>query len=115
MKFLETPSIADKILTLDPSSPGKNDQPKKRNSPIRPEDATLSIVKLKLERFKMPRDLPFHRPQESLVFVKNDEIIHVADVVSATQLLLNEVVQSVQIDVRKKLRRQISNRDPYSD
>lgn len=46
------------------------------------------------------------------IFMQYDEIIHISDVAPCMQLLFYKMVELVQVNVREKLARQISNRYP---
>lgn len=45
--------------------------------------------------------------------MKNDKVVHVPKIIAASQFLFNEMVHPVEIDVGKKLRREIAYRYAY--
>lgn len=57
----------------------------------------------------------FGMPEKLFVLVENRKVVHVAEVIAATQSFLNEMVEAVQVDIGKKLRCQISYRNPFLD
>ena len=55
-------------------------------------------------------DLPPLRLEYDLIVAKQQEVIHVADIPLAAQLVLHEMIQCVEIDIRPELARQVPDR-----
>lgn len=56
-------------------------------------------------------NLLFDRPEKFFVMMKNSEIVHIAEVIAATKIFLNEVIESVEIDIGEKLAGEIADRN----
>jgi len=108
------------ILALKPSCPpalpsdsgpvqahlvGKDHEPEELDPLLHPPDAALARVQRLPQAGQEPGDLGAHLPQEPLVVVKSAEVVHVPEVAADPQALFHEMVQGIQIDVRKELAR----------
>lgn len=87
----------------------------KRYAPLRLEDAAFSLVQGKTKTLKISDDRRFGLPQEPLVVVKEDKIIHVTEIMPAPQPLFDEMIQSIELDVREKLGCQVTDRNSLSE
>lgn len=109
----QPPFEAYDIAPLQPPVSRKNGQAEERHAPVGPEDAALVLVQGELEDRQIFLDVSLHSPQKCLVVMENHEVIHVAQIETATQSLLYEMVKAVEIDIREELARQISYWDAY--
>ena len=56
-------------------------------------------------------DLGLHRAQILASFGDQHEIIGVADVIGCFQYMLHEVIEFIQVNIRKELGREVADRD----
>ena len=66
---------------------------------------------MKLETGKISHHLFFNKPEKFLVIMENDKVVHIAEIKSATEVFFDKVIETVKINVRKKLAGQIANRN----
>ena len=74
---------------------------------------TFPIMKLQIQSFEILHNLAFYFQEKVFVAMKNNKIIHIPKIVLTTQFFLNVMVHPIEIDVGKKLRREIAYRNAY--
>lgn len=75
------------------------------------KNTAFAGVKFDLQSLEVFDDGLLHSPQERFVIVEDDEIVHVAEIIPATQPFFDIMIQPVQINVGEKLRGQITDRN----
>lgn len=74
----------------------KNGKAEERNALFGFEDTALVLVEAEPERCKTFLDAGLRFPQKHLVVMKDHEVIHIAEVIAAAEVLLDEVGQGRQ-------------------
>lgn len=87
----------------DPSPIPRNDQSQKGDTVPRIKNTAFVFMNSKSQRPKIFLNLHLCLPQKILVIVKNDEVIHVTEIISAFKSLLNKMIEAVEINVGKEL------------
>lgn len=73
-------------------------------------NAAFIFMQFKFELRKIADNLGLDFPQLCFVSMKDNEVVHVAQIAAAPEPFFDEVVQSIKIDVRNKLTGQIADR-----